>query len=80
LDHENGGDIAPQLDRIYTYLIFRLQAINIDNDVTICDELSERIGELRQSWAIIAGNEAGSEPTQVPPKTRGSATPEAIEA
>lgn len=54
LDHENGGEIAPRLDQLYTYFIFRLQAINIDDDVKICDELSDRIGELRASWAEIS--------------------------
>ena len=58
LDHENGGEIAPQLDQLYTYFIFRLQAINLDDDPAICDELLARIGELRASWAVLA--ESGS--------------------
>lgn len=58
LDHEKGGEIAPQLDQIYTYIIFRLQAINIDNDPAICDELLERAGDLRGSWATLAETEA----------------------
>ena len=58
LDHENGGEIAPQLDQLYTHFIFRLQAINIENDPKICDELLEAIGELRASWAGIAEAEA----------------------
>jgi len=57
LDHENGGEIAPQLDQLYTHYIFRLQAINVEDDVAICDELIERIGELRASWAAIANAE-----------------------
>ncbi len=58
LDHENGGEIAPQLDQLYTHYIFRLQAINMEDDVTICDELLERIGELRASWSAIANSES----------------------
>ncbi|MGI9508175.1 MAG: flagellar export chaperone FliS [Geminicoccaceae bacterium] len=54
LDHEKGGEIAPQLDQLYTYFVFRLQAINVDNDPAICDELLERVGELRASWAVLA--------------------------
>lgn len=54
LDHEQGGDIAPQLDRLYNHYIFRLQAINVQDDPAICDELSAQIGELRESWATLA--------------------------
>lgn len=56
LDHENGGDIAPLLDQLYTHFIFRLQAINIDDDVAICDELFERISEMRASWTAVASS------------------------
>ncbi|NJO38428.1 MAG: flagellar export chaperone FliS [Rhizobiales bacterium] len=54
LDHDKGGEIAPQLDRLYTHYIFRLQAINIEDDPAICDELIGMIGELRDSWATLA--------------------------
>lgn len=54
LDHERGGDIARHLDQIYTYISFRLQRINLDGDLAICDELVARLGELRASWAQIA--------------------------
>ncbi len=54
LDHEKGGDIASNLDRLYTYFSFRLQAINLEDDEAICDEIIDRISELRESWAQIA--------------------------
>ncbi|MGI9491510.1 MAG: flagellar export chaperone FliS [Geminicoccaceae bacterium] len=60
LDFENGGEIAPQLDQLYTHYVFRIQAINMENDIAICDELLERIGELRASWAAIADTESKS--------------------
>ncbi|MEM7043309.1 MAG: flagellar export chaperone FliS [Pseudomonadota bacterium] len=63
LDHENGGEIAPQLDQLYTHYIFRLQAINVEDDPAICDELIAQIGELRESWAILAKPGASPEPT-----------------
>ncbi len=59
LDHEKGGEIAPQLDQLYAHFIFRLQAINIEDDVAICRELLDRIGELRASWAAIAEADPG---------------------
>ncbi|MGI9489700.1 MAG: flagellar export chaperone FliS [Geminicoccaceae bacterium] len=54
LDHELGGDIAPQLDQLYSHYIFRLQAINMEDDPNICDELTAQIRELRESWAVLA--------------------------
>jgi flagellar protein FliS len=62
LDHERGGEIAAQLDRIYTYLGFRLQRVNLEDDPAICDELVARLAELRGSWAQLAGapGEAGA--------------------
>ena len=59
LDFDKGEDIAPQLDRLYTHYIFRLHAINIEDDPAICDVLTAQIGELRNSWATI-----NSSPTQ----------------
>ena len=56
LDHENGGDIAPQLDRLYTCFMFQLQTINIENDPHICDALMANIRQMRDSWATIAAS------------------------
>lgn len=56
LDHEQGGEIAQNLDRLYTHIAFRLQSINLTDDPAICDELSARLGELRSAWADLAGS------------------------
>ncbi len=60
LDYERGGEIARNLDRLYTYVVFRLQRVNLTDDASICDEVVERLGELRAAWAQIA--EGGSAP------------------
>ena len=78
LDHENGGEIAPQLDQLYTYFVFRLQAINVDDDPAICDELSARVGELRASWAVLA--EQGSSPSKPQTSSDPNAAPAAVTA
>jgi flagellar secretion chaperone FliS len=70
LDHERGGEIASNLDRLYTYFGNRLQRINLKDDVQVCDELVERLGELRASWAQIADAGAG-------PGAAGAAAPPA---
>jgi flagellar secretion chaperone FliS len=63
LDHERGGEIAAHLDRIYTYVSFRLQRVNLDDDPAICDELVARLGELRASWALLA-DPGGASPAE----------------
>jgi flagellar protein FliS len=77
LDHERGGEIAENLDRLYTYFGMRLQRINLTDDVQICDELVERLGELRASWAQIAdaGGAPGATGPAAPPA--GARFPEA---
>ena len=79
LDHDNGGEIAPQLDRLYSHYIYRLQAINMEDDPKICDELSGQIRELRDSWAEIAAG-SGSGATAPAPTTERSETPSALTA
>ena len=55
LDHARGGEIARNLDRIYTHVIFRLQRINLTDDPAICDEVIARLDQLRAAWAKLAG-------------------------
>jgi flagellar protein FliS len=54
LDHARGGEIARNLDRIYTHVIFRLQRINLTDDKAICDEVIARLDQLRSAWAQLA--------------------------
>jgi flagellar protein FliS len=54
LDRDRGGEIANMLHRLYTYFNRRLQQINIYNDGSICDEIAQRLTELRVSWQGIA--------------------------
>ena len=61
LDHARGGEIADNLDRLYSHLTFRLHQLAMTNDVTICDEAEERLLELRAAWA-----ELGRQPAPAP--------------
>lgn len=79
LDHENGGEIAPQLDRLYTHYIFRLQAINMEDDPAICDELTVQINELRESWAALARPES-SQSASLPTSTTRPQAPAPVTA
>jgi flagellar secretion chaperone FliS len=82
LDHERGGEIARNLDRLYTYVVFRLQRVNLTDDASICDEVVERLGELRAAWEQIA--DGGSAPAVLPgpaserPRLRAAAPSTAV--
>ncbi|MEZ5931401.1 MAG: flagellar export chaperone FliS [Alphaproteobacteria bacterium] len=78
LDHDKGGEIAPQLDRLYTHYIFRLQAINMEDDPAICDELIGMISELRDSWATLA--KSGTSPAAPATPTDRTSAPAPITA
>ena len=54
LDHDRGGEIAGNLERLYLYFTKRLCDINIKNDPAICDELMARLAELRDGWRVVA--------------------------
>ena len=66
LGFDQGGEIAPMLDRLYGHLLERLTAINLRNDPAICDELIELLGRMRDGWATIAPA-GGSDRTPAPP-------------
>lgn len=54
LDFGAGGEIAEMLNGYYNYILHRMNQINISNDSAICDEIIERLREMRASWALIA--------------------------
>ena len=60
LDLEAGGDLAGNLDNLYEYMSRRLLVANLENDVTILDEVSGLVRELRSAWIAI-GDTHGNE-------------------
>lgn len=73
LDHGQGGEIALHLDRIYTYIGFRIGVLNLEPEVAICDELIMRLSELRTSWATLLNQQ--SMPAAPGPAAPGDARP-----
>ena len=60
LDHERGGELAGNLDALYEYISRRLTEANLRNDVTILDEVSRLLREIKQAWdRIVSGTETG---------------------
>ena len=55
LDHDKGGQVATNLDDLYTFCTNRLALANATNDVEKIDEVYRVIAELQQGWSEIAG-------------------------
>jgi flagellar protein FliS len=58
LDHEKGGDIARNLEDLYTYMERRLIESNRGNDVSLLDEVSDLLKQIKEAWDAIAGHAA----------------------
>jgi len=50
LDLDNGGDIAANLDTLYTYINGRLQEVPKHNSGEILAETSQLLSEVRDGW------------------------------
>jgi len=67
LNKEAGGDIAENLDEMYEYMIGRLLQANLDNSLTILEEVSTLMRRIKTAWDEIpqmvelAGREKGGE-------------------
>ena len=53
LDKREGGEIAANLDQLYTYVITQLPMINISSDVNLVRGLIDILTPLRDSWSEL---------------------------
>jgi flagellar protein FliS len=53
LDHEKGGELAANLDELYSYVSRRLIHANAHNDVSIIHEVRGLMTEIRDAWSQI---------------------------
>lgn len=53
LDIKAGGVLAERLSALYDYMLNRLLAANLRNDVSLLDETARLLNELRGAWAQI---------------------------
>jgi flagellar protein FliS len=58
LNFEKGGQIAKNLDAIYTYITRRLLEGDVNNDLTAYDESIRILVELKNGWDGIASENA----------------------
>lgn len=60
LDHERGGEIAGNLDRLYDYMNRRLVEANLNDSPELLEEVGGLLGEIRSAWQQITA--ASAEP------------------
>ena len=49
------GEISQRLESIYLFCLRHLQQARFDRDANKLEQVSTLLGELREAWAIIAG-------------------------
>ena len=53
LDFQKGGDLAHNLDELYSYVTRRLLHANAQNDLQVLDEIHGLMSEIRQAWQDV---------------------------
>ncbi|MDI9818847.1 MULTISPECIES: flagellar export chaperone FliS [unclassified Legionella] len=56
LDHENGGEIAENLDKLYDYIQRILLKANLSNDIELLTQANQLLSEVHQAWQSIKEN------------------------
>ena len=76
LDHEKGGEIAAELDKLYHFMYRHLLTANINKDAQQVNEIADLLRQLLQAFQVAASQEAAavrlSQPTLVPSPALGA--------
>jgi flagellar protein FliS len=72
LDFEKGGDLASNLNELYSYVTRRLIHVNLHNDLKALEgEIYGLMSEIREAWDTV--------PSLVPPANTGAMESELTE-
>jgi len=64
LDMEKGGEIAVNLDRLYSYITHQVIQGDIRSDVSVFEEAVSLLNDLREAWEGIAGKTEHAMPSE----------------
>ncbi|MFM2130087.1 MAG: flagellar export chaperone FliS [Pseudomonadota bacterium] len=81
LNHDAGGEIAQNLERIYATLLFELPKVDLKNDPLPAQQAIGMLEPLRESWRQLAdkGEDTARQAAQAAAQTR-KAPPSALAA
>lgn len=57
LDHVQGGEISANLASLYDYIELRLVQANSASDITLLNEVSSLLVEIKSGWESIPGDQ-----------------------
>ena len=60
LDHERGGELADNLQRLYQFCMKRLTEANAGNDLAAIDEVSGLMREIQEGWQSVLSDNVES--------------------
>ena len=74
LDVESGGEIAENLDRLFSYMLSRLPEVDFTNDPAPAQEVIFLLEPLRQAWQQLARGTGAQGTAGTPSNPDGSST------
>jgi flagellar protein FliS len=67
LDKDVGGELAQNLASLYEYMVSRLLAANVNNDIAALDEVARLLTDLKGAWdSIRTASTASADPATAP--------------
>jgi len=66
LDPENGGEVAENLGKLYTFAICQTEVATATKDIQIVDDIVNILGNLRDGWKELAEKERETVSTTQP--------------
>jgi flagellar secretion chaperone FliS len=70
LDLDNGGELARNLDSLYEYMCRRLLQASTENRLTMLDEVSGLLTDIRGAWVAIPAGSRGRPVNRAPGSVR----------
>lgn len=69
LDREKGGEIANNLEALYTYMLRRILEVNMDLDIAKAEEVIRLLSNINDGWRELARRNAAGLTEEVTPRT-----------
>ena len=68
LDREKGGEIATNLEALYSYMLKRILEVNVELDLAKAEEVIRLLNNINEGWRELARRNAAGQGSDVPSK------------